>query len=95
MNIPLCIINQVVCFVFDIVSTAIRITADMLNTIGSIFLNSFSIGPAQTVAQQAIKMSQISSHSVTAWSNCLSKYLVEPHVWPKLLFLFTSCRRLY
>ena len=30
MNVPLWIINQFVCFAFDKVSTAIRITADML-----------------------------------------------------------------
>ena len=70
MNIPLWIINQFVCFVFDKVSTAFRIKADMLN--GQeydrklFFSNSLSIGPAQTVAQRAIKMSRISSHSVTA-----------------------------
>ena len=65
--------------IFDKVSTAIRITADMLNcqnlTIGSIFLNSLRIEPSQTVAQRAIKMSRISSHLVTDWSNYIPAFL--------------------
>ena len=60
MNIPLWIINQFVCFAFDKVSTAIRITADMLNgqeyDRQHFFFKSLSIGPVQTVAQRAIKM---------------------------------------
>ena len=72
MNIPLWIINQFVLFVFDKVSTAIRITADKLNRQEydrKHFFNSLSIGPAQIVVQRAIKMSRISSQSVIAWSN--------------------------
>ena len=65
--------------IFDKISTAIRITADMLNwqylTIGSIFSNSLCIGPAQAETQRAIKMSRISSHLVTAWSNYITAFL--------------------
>ena len=64
MNIPLWIINQFVfsdSVVFNKVSTAIRITADMQQLTVS---NSLHIGPAQTVAQRAIKMSRILSQSL-------------------------------
>ena len=40
--------------------------------IGCIFSNSMRIGPAQTEAQWAIK---ISSHLVTAWSNYIPAFL--------------------
>ena len=42
---------------------------------GPLVSNSLSIQPAQTEAQRAIKMSGISSHLVTAWSNYIPAFL--------------------
>ena len=69
--------------VFDKVSTAIRVMADMLNwqylTIGGIFLKILCVsGP-----QRAIKMSWILSHLVTAWSNYILAFLT--FIWRHVL----------
>ena len=50
-------------------------STDGIVTIGSIYSNSLGIEPSQTVAQWAIKMSHISSHLFTAWSNYIPVFL--------------------
>ena len=60
------------------------------------FSNSLSIVPAQTVAQRAIKMSPIASHSVTAWQLYSCVYKAHLNIWWRcMFFLFTSCRLVY
>ena len=91
-----CLFSQIWLYLIIKVSRAIRITGKHAQ--GTLFYdrehfsNSLSIVHAQTVAQKAIKISQISSHSVTAWGNCIPVFLtiMSRHVlifWWRLIFL--------